>query len=208
MPVDTLDLLEKEREMKIDVSRTGKLDWAPVKEAIKKHGMRNSNCLAIAPTATISNISGCFPSIEPIYNHLYVKSNMSGEFTVVNQYLVEDLKSVGLWNQSMLEEIKSNEGSIQRINAIPTKLKEKYKNAFEISPEWLIRIAAYRGKWIDQSQSLNIFTNNLGKTAVRDIHVCLEDGAQDDILPKDHGRLWSREEHCRHSKAEDKGFGY
>ena len=106
MPVDTLDLLEKERDVKIDVSRTGKLDWTPVKESIKQYGMRNSNCLAIAPTATISNISGCFPSIEPIYNEIYVKSNMSGEFTVVNQYLVEDLKAIGLWNKAMLDEIK------------------------------------------------------------------------------------------------------
>ena len=171
LPVDTLDLLEKERDIKIDVSRTGKLDWAPVKEAIKKSGMRNSNCIAIAPTATISNISGCFPTIEPIYNHLYVKSNMSGEFTVGNQYLVEDLKALGLWNQSMLDEIKAKEGSIQKINSIPTKLKEKYKNSFEIAPEWLIRIAAYRGKWIDQSQSLNIFTNITSGRQLSDIYI-------------------------------------
>ena len=171
MPVDTLDLLEKDRDVKIDVSRTGKLDWAPVKAAIKQNGMRNSNCLAIAPTATISNISGCFPSIEPIYNEIYVKSNMSGEFTVVNQYLVEDLKAIGLWGQAMLDEIKSKDGSIQKINSIPTKLKDKYKNVFEISPEWLIRIAAYRGKWIDQSQSLNIFTNTTSGKALSDIYI-------------------------------------
>jgi ribonucleoside-diphosphate reductase alpha chain len=170
LPVDTLDILEKEREVKIDVSRTGKLDWTPVKEAIKKHGMRNSNCLAIAPTATISNISGCFPSIEPMYNDIYVKSNMSGEFIVVNQYLVEDLKMHGLWNLAMLDEIKANEGSIQKINSVPTKIKDKYKNVFEISPEWLIRIAAYRGKWIDQSQSLNIFTNTTSGRQLSDIY--------------------------------------
>ncbi len=171
MPVDTLDILEKEREIKIDVSRTGKMDWAPVNAAIKKNGMRNSNCLAIAPTATISNISDCFPSIEPIYNDIYVKSNMSGEFTVVNRYLVEDLKAHGLWNQSMLEEIKAHDGSIQKINSVPTKLKDKYKNVFEIAPEWLIRIAAYRGKWIDQSQSLNIFTNTTSGKQLSDIYM-------------------------------------
>ncbi len=171
LPVDTLDLLEKERGVKIDVSRTGKLDWAPVREAIKKYGMRNSNCLAMAPTATISNISGCFPTIEPIYNNLYVKSNMSGEFTVVNQYLVEDLKVLGLWTQSMMEEIKVHDGSVQNINSIPTKLKEKYKIVFELPTEWLIRIAAYRGKWIDQSQSFNIFTSTTSGKALSDIYI-------------------------------------
>lgn len=171
MPVDTLDILEKERGAKIDVSRTGKMDWTPVKEAIKKHGMRNSNCLAIAPTATISNISDCFPSIEPIYSEIYVKSNMSGEFTVVNKYLVDELKASGMWNQSVLEEIKSKDGSIQKISSMPAKIKEKYKNVFEISSEWLIRIAAYRGKWIDQSQSLNIFTNTTSGKQLSDIYI-------------------------------------
>ena len=171
LPVDTLDMLEKERGIKIDVSRTGKLDWAPVKEAIKRHGMRNSNCLAIAPTATISNISDCFPSIEPVYGNIYVKSNMSGEFTVVNRFLVEDLKAGGMWNQPMLEEIKAHDGSTQRINSIPTKLKDKYKNVFDIAPEWLIRIAAYRGKWIDQSQSLNVFTNTTSGKVLSDIYM-------------------------------------
>jgi ribonucleoside-diphosphate reductase alpha chain len=171
MPVDTLDMLEKERGIKIDVSRTGKLDWAPVKEAIKKYGMRNSNCLAIAPTATISNIANCFPSIEPLYSDIYVKSNMSGEFTVVNQFLVEDLKANGMWNQSMLDEIKAHDGSTQKINSIPTKLKDKYKNVFDIAPEWLMRIAAYRGKWIDQSQSLNVFTNTTSGKLLSDMYV-------------------------------------
>ncbi len=171
LPVDTLDILEKERDMKIDVSRTGKMDWAPVRDSIKRHGMRNSNCLAIAPTATISNISNCFPSIEPVYNEIYVKSNKNGEFTVINQYLVEDLKASGLWNQAMLEEIKAHDGSIQRIGSIPAKIKEKHKNVFDISPEWLIRIAAYRGKWIDQSQSLNIFTNTTSGKFLSDIYI-------------------------------------
>ncbi len=171
LPVDTLDLLEKERGMKIDVSRTGKMDWSQVRDSIKRHGMRNSNCLAIAPTATISNISGSFPSIEPVYSEIYVKSNLSGEFTVVSQYLVEDLKQAGLWSQSMLEEIKLNDGSIQGIPSVPQKIKDRHKSVFEISPEWLIRIAAYRGKWIDQSQSLNVFTTTTSGRVLSDIYM-------------------------------------
>ncbi len=158
LPADTIKLLEKERKVPIEISANGKKDWSKVRESIRKHGMRNSNCMAIAPTATISNISGCFPSIEPMYNNLYVKSNMSGEFTIVNMYLVEDLKSEGMWNPTVMEDIKRHDGSLQQITYIPKKIRDKYKSAFEIDPEWLIKAAAYRGKWIDQSQSLNIFT--------------------------------------------------
>ena len=104
--IDTIDLLEKERGCHIEVSRTSKLDWTSVREHVKQYGMRNSNTMAIAPTATISNIAGCFPCIEPIYKNIYVKSNMSGEFTVVNKYLVEDLKKLDLWNQDMLDQLK------------------------------------------------------------------------------------------------------
>jgi ribonucleoside-diphosphate reductase alpha chain len=157
LPIDTLDLLEKERSRPIGVARTAKLKWEVVREAISKHGMRNSNCMAIAPTATISNISGCFPCIEPIYKNLYVKSNMSGESTIVNKYLVADLKKLGLWNQTMLNELKRQEGEVSEITTIPPRLRAKYKSVFEIDSEWLIKTAAYRGKWIDQSQSLNIF---------------------------------------------------
>lgn len=156
-PVDTIDLLEEERGMPIGVDRSGVLDWAPVREHVAKHGMRNSNTMAIAPTATISNISGCYPCIEPIYENLYVKSNMSGEFTVINKYLVEDLKSLGLWNETMIEELKHSDGSVQLITTIPPKLRSKYKQVFEVGPEMLVKTAAHRGKWIDQSQSLNIF---------------------------------------------------
>jgi ribonucleoside-diphosphate reductase alpha chain len=156
-PIDTLNLLEQERGMPIGVMRTSRLDWAPVREAVKKYGMRNSNTMAIAPTATISNISGCYPCIEPIYKNLYVKANMSGDFTVVNNYLVEDLKKLGLWNQTVLEEIKQHDGSIGEVSVIPPRLRSKYKEVFDIDTEWLIKAAAYRGKWIDQSQSLNIF---------------------------------------------------
>ncbi len=170
LPVDSLNLLEGERGISIDVSRTGKMDWAPVREMIKNHGMRNSNCLAIAPTATISNICGCFPSIEPIYKNLYVKSNMSGEFTVDNYYLINDLKAIGLWNATILEKIKAHDGSIKNIAAIPQKLRDKYIEAFDIDPEWSIKQAAYRGKWIDQSQSLNIFSSTSSGKKLSDIY--------------------------------------
>jgi ribonucleoside-diphosphate reductase alpha chain len=156
-PIDTLNLLEQERGTPIGVMRTSSMDWEPVRAAVKQYGMRNSNTMAIAPTATISNISGCYPCIEPIFKNLYVKANMSGDFTVVNQYLVEDLKKLGLWNQTVLEEIKQHDGSIGEVSVIPPRLRSKYKEVFDIDTEWLIKAAAYRGKWIDQSQSLNIF---------------------------------------------------
>lgn len=157
LPVDTLALLEEERGEAIEVTKEGKLDWTPVKEAIKKYGMRNSNCMAIAPTASTSTIAGCVPSIEPIYKNIYVEANISGDFTVVNPYLVQDLKKIGLWNEAMLNELKYRDGSINAIAGIPEALKNKYKEVFEVDSSWLIRAAAYRGKWIDQSQSLNIF---------------------------------------------------
>lgn len=156
-PVDTIALLEQERGLPIDMLRGGKLDWTPVRESVKKYGMRNSNCMAIAPTATISNIAGVLPSIEPIYKNIYVKSNQGGEFIIVNDYLVEELKANKLWDYEMLGKIKYHDGSIKDISEIPAHIKEKYKEVFEIDPVWLIRAAAYRGKWIDQSQSLNIF---------------------------------------------------
>jgi ribonucleoside-diphosphate reductase alpha chain len=157
LPQDTLDLLEDERGQKINVDRTGKLDWTPVREHVKQYGMRNSNTMAIAPTATISNIVGCTPTIEPIYKNIYVKSNQGGDFIVTNVYLVNDLKKLGLWNDEMLKKLKYHDGNISGIAEIPEKLRSKYKETFDISPEWLIKAAAHRGKWIDQSQSLNIY---------------------------------------------------
>lgn len=171
LPVDTLDLLEQERGMPIGVMRTSSIDWAPVRRAIKKYGMRNSNTMAIAPTATISNITGCFPSIEPIYKNLYVKSNISGNFTVVNSYLVQELKNLGLWNQTVLEEIKQHDGSIAEVSTIPPRIRAKYKEVFDIDTEWLIKAAAYRGKWIDQSQSLNIFFKGSSGKRLADIYM-------------------------------------
>lgn len=160
-PIDTINLLEQERDMKIDVSRMTHLDWAPVRAHVRQYGMRNSNTMAVAPTATISNISNCFPCIEPIYKNLYVKANMGGEFTVINHFLVADLKAVNLWNDSMIDLIKYYDGSIQAIESIPGYIKAKYQTAFELDPLWLIDIAAERGKWIDQSQSYNVFVQGV-----------------------------------------------
>lgn len=171
LPQDTLALLEQEREINIPVKKEGKRDWTPVRERVKQYGMRNSNCMAIAPTATISNIVGCFPCIEPIYKNLYVKANMSGEFTVVNKYLVEDLKKVGLWDRNMLDLIKYYDGSVQMIDRIPQRLREKYKEVFEIDAEWLLEVTAARGKWIDQSQSHNIFMKGVSGKKLGDIYI-------------------------------------
>ena len=157
LPQDTVDLLEKERGMPVEVSRKSRLDWGPVREHVQRYGMRNSNTMAIAPTATISNISGCFPCIEPIFKNIYVKANISGEFTVVNRFLVEDLKELGLWSQEMLDELKYYDGNVSAISNIPDEVKAKYHEAFQIDPIHALRLTAARGKWIDQSQSHNVF---------------------------------------------------
>lgn len=170
-PYDTIELLEKERGMAIDVNRERKLDWAPVYDHVKAHGMRNSNCMAIAPTATISNIAGSFPCIEPIYKNIYVKANMSGEFTIVNKYLIADLKKLGLWDRDMLDQLKYYDGSVQMMDNVPQHLKDKYKEVFEIDPEWLIKLTAARGKWIDQSQSHNVFMKGVSGKKLSDIYI-------------------------------------
>ena len=170
-PVDTLDLLEEERGMKIDVSRMENLDWTAVRQHVKEFGIRNSNVMAIAPTATIGNISGAYPCIEPIYKNIYVKANVSGEFTIINHYLVEDLKKLNLWNDEMLEQLKYNDGNLNKIAGIPDKLKDKYKEAFDIDATSLIDIAAARGKWIDQSQSLNIFIQGVSGKKLDDTYM-------------------------------------
>lgn len=156
-PFDTLELLEQERGRPLLVSRKKRLNWDGLKEKVKKQGMRNSNLMAIAPTATISTIAGCYPSIEPVYKNLYVKSNVSGEFTIVNEYLINDLKKLHLWDQSILDMIKYYDGSIQSIPMIPDHIKELYKTAFEINQDTLLEMTALRSKWIDQSQSHNVF---------------------------------------------------
>ena len=169
-PQDTLALLEQERNMKIDVPRTETLDWRLVREAVREWGMRNSNTMANAPTASTANIAGCYPTIEPIYKNLYVKSNMAGDFMVVNEFLVEDLKRLGLWSQDMLEKIKFYDGSVQEIEEIPPALRSKYKEVFEIDPQWLVKAAAYRGRWIDMSQSLNIFYSGTSGKVLSEIY--------------------------------------
>jgi len=170
LPQDTIDLLEKERGDRIAIPRGGRLDWAPVREHIKKHGMRNSNTMAVAPTATTANIVGAIPTTEPIYKNLYVKSNQAGDFVVVNDYLINDLKKAGLWNDGMLKKLKYYDGSIQQITDIPVYLKAKYKEVFEIDARWLIEAAARRAKWIDQSQSLNIFYSGTSGRELSDIY--------------------------------------
>ncbi|MFZ0216018.1 MAG: ribonucleoside-diphosphate reductase subunit alpha, partial [Candidatus Dormiibacterota bacterium] len=157
LPYDTIALLEQERGEKIEVGREMALDWAPVRAAIAQHGMRNSNTMAVAPTATISNIAGCYPCIEPIYKNLYVKANLSGEFTIVNEHLVSDLKELGLWGPEMLERLKYCDGSVQPLPEIPDRLKAKYREAFEVDPIAALRATAARAKWVDQSQSHNVF---------------------------------------------------
>lgn len=157
LPIDTLELLEKERGVKVDIDRSGQMNWAPVRAAVKKYGMRNSNTMAIAPTATIANITGVVPSNEPIYKHLFVKSNLSGEFTVVNPHLVDKLKEIGLWDEEMIDDLKYFDGSIREIERIPAEVRNLFLNAFEIEPEWVIECAARRQKWIDMGQSLNLY---------------------------------------------------
>ena len=156
-PIDTLTLLEESRGIEIPISKEGKLDWSPVRSSVKQFGMRNSNTMAMAPTATISNIAGSVPCIEPIYKNIYVKSNMNGEFIIVNPYLVADLKALSLWDFEMIGLLKYNDGSVKDIPSVPAHLKDKYKEVFQIDPSWLLRSAAHRGKWVDQSQSLNIY---------------------------------------------------
>jgi ribonucleoside-diphosphate reductase alpha chain len=157
LPQDTVDLLEDERGRKIDVPRGGKMDWSVVREKIKKHGMRNSNVLAIAPTATISNIMGTTPCIEPNYKNLYVKSNLSGDFTILNTELVRDLKKANLWNPEMVDQLKYFDGELENIDGIPEAIKQKHKTVFGVGYEYIIDAAARRQKWIDQSQSVNLF---------------------------------------------------
>ncbi|HEV8677576.1 MAG TPA: ribonucleoside-diphosphate reductase subunit alpha, partial [Candidatus Paceibacterota bacterium] len=170
LPQDTIALLEAERGIRIDVPRTETLDWRLVRDAVRQWGMRNSNTMANAPTASTANIAGCYPTIEPIYKNLYVKSNMAGDFMVVNEFLVEDLKKLGMWNPDMLEKIKYHDGSIQEIDEIPPALRAKYKEVFEIEPQWLIKAAAYRGRWMDMSQSLNIFYGGTSGRVLSEIY--------------------------------------
>ncbi|HCS27089.1 MAG TPA: ribonucleoside-diphosphate reductase subunit alpha [Spongiibacteraceae bacterium] len=158
LPIDSLSKLIDERGADyIEVDRTETLDWKSLRNKVLSDGMRNSNVMAIAPTATIANITGVSQSIEPTYQNLYVKSNLSGEFTVVNPYLVRDLKARGLWDSVMVNDLKYYEGSVQKIDRVPQDLKAMYATAFEVEPRWLVDAASRRQKWIDQAQSLNLY---------------------------------------------------
>ncbi|MDF0605849.1 ribonucleoside-diphosphate reductase subunit alpha [Neisseriaceae bacterium TC5R-5] len=157
LPHDSLNLLAAERGGYLDVDRSERMDWNSLRQRIKTHGMRNSNCLAIAPTATIANIIGVSASIEPTYQNLFVKSNLSGEFTVSNEYLVRDLKQAGLWDEVMVSDLKYFDGSLGQIDRVPAELKALYATAFELDPRWLVEAASRRQKWIDQAQSLNLY---------------------------------------------------
>ena len=157
LPIDSLDLLVEQRGGYVEVDRGVSMDWTALRSRIKEHGMRNSNCVAIAPTATISNIVGVSASIEPSFGNLSVKSNLSGEFTIVNEALVRDLKKLGLWDDVMVMDLKHFDGSLRRIDRVPEDLKALYATAFEVETRWLVEAAARRQKWIDQGQSLNIY---------------------------------------------------
>ena len=157
LPHDSLDVLREERGGFVEADTSVTMDWDALRKRIKKHGMRNSNCLAIAPTATISNIIGVSASIEPTYQNLYVKSNLSGEFTIANKSLVNDLKKRNLWDEVMIADLKYFDGAISKIDRVPDDIRMLYATAFEMEPRWLVEAAARRQKWIDQSQSLNIY---------------------------------------------------
>ncbi|WP_017615248.1 ribonucleoside-diphosphate reductase subunit alpha [Nocardiopsis salina] len=157
LPIDSLELLDRARGGGLDVDRETTLDWDTLREQVRERGMRNSNVMAIAPTATIANITGVSQSIEPVYRNLFVKSNMSGDFTVVNEYLVRDLRDRGLWDEDMVSALKLHDGSLGGIDRVPDDLKALYATAFEVDPDWLVDAAARRQKWIDQGQSLNLY---------------------------------------------------
>lgn len=171
LPIDTIALLEDERGLPVEMDRTIHMDWTPVRAAIAAHGMRNSNILAIAPTATIANIVGVSQSIEPDYKLLHVKSNLSGDFTIINEYLVADLKALGLWDGNLVADLKYYDGSIQQIDRIPADLRARYLTAFEIEPEWIVRAASRRQKWIDQAQSLNLYVAEPNGRKLSDLYL-------------------------------------
>jgi len=170
LPIDSIELLEQQRGGYLEVDRSTTLDWDQLRDRIKSIGMRNSNCVAIAPTATIANIIGVSASIEPTYQNLYVKSNLSGEFTVTNGYLVEELKKYGLWDDVMISDLKYFDGALSKIDRIPNELRSVYATAFEMDPVWLVECASRRQKWIDQAQSLNIYMAGASGKKLDDIY--------------------------------------
>lgn len=157
LPLDSIDILAQGRGGYLEMDRSHTLDWDSLRERVCRVGMRNSNCMAIAPTATISNICGVSQSIEPTYQNLFVKSNLSGDFTVVNMYLVDDLKQRKLWDEVMVNDLKYYDGSVAQIDRVPQDLKQLYATAFEVDPRWLVEAGSRRQKWLDQAQSLNLY---------------------------------------------------
>ena len=170
LPYDTLAIVEEHRGEALDLDKQITMDWDYVKSHIKEHGMRNSNTMAIAPTATIANIAGVYPCAEPAFKNIYMKENLSGNFVVINDYLVEKLQEKGLWNERMLKQIKLHNGSIQEIVEIPQELRNLFKETFDIDMSWIIRAASRRSKWIDQSASTNIFVNSTSGKYLNDIY--------------------------------------
>ena len=170
LPYDTLAIVEEHRGETLDLDKQITMDWDYVKSHIKEHGMRNSNTMAIAPTATIANIAGVYPCAEPAFKNIYMKENLSGNFVVINDYLVEKLQEKGLWNERMLKQIKLHNGSIQEIVEIPQELRNLFKETFDIDMAWIIRAASRRSKWIDQSASTNIFVNSTSGKYLNDIY--------------------------------------
>jgi ribonucleoside-diphosphate reductase alpha chain len=170
LPIDSIEILAENRGDYMEMDSSANLDWQPIREHIAKHGMRNSNCLAIAPTATISNIVGVSQSIEPTFQNLFVKSNLSGDFTVINNYLVEELKERGLWDEVMVHDLKYFDGSVQPIERIPSDMKALYATAFELDPKWLIEAGSRRQKWIDQAQSLNLYLSEPNGKKIDDMY--------------------------------------
>jgi ribonucleoside-diphosphate reductase alpha chain len=172
LPIDSIELLATERgEENCEIDRRSRLDWMVVRRAVAEYGMRNSNTMAIAPTATISNITGVTQSIEPAYKHLFTKSNLSGEFMVHNTWLVTELKRLGMWDEEMIDDLKYFDGSILEIERIPDEIKQVYLTAFEIEPEWLIECASRRQKWIDMGQSLNLYIAEPSGKKLHDMYI-------------------------------------
>lgn len=171
LPIDTIELLKQERGGYLDQDTTTRLDWNVVRASIKENGMRNSNTMAIAPTATIANISGIVQSIEPSFKNIYVKSNLSGEFTVPNTHLVNKLKELNLWDDEMIDDLKYYDGSILEIERIPDEIKQVYLTAFEIDPTWIIECASRRQKWIDMGQSLNLYIDQPSGKKIHDMYL-------------------------------------
>ncbi len=171
LPIDTIALLKEERGGFLEQDTTTRLDWSKVRSSIKEHGMRNSNTMAIAPTATIANITGIVQSIEPSFKNIYVKSNLSGEFTVPNVHLVNKLKELNLWDEEMIDDLKYYDGSILEIERIPEEVKRVYLTAFEIDPTWIIECASRRQKWIDMGQSLNLYIDQPSGKKIHDMYL-------------------------------------